>query len=596
MQRQLAAVEAELADERRRVDEAQRELVRQRQAIETQSKTHEQTVEQMPVGGTAFGLTPLVGFRGADLFDIGQQIAEQAIQQPPLLLKHYTNFMLEMGRVMMGQSTVEPDARDKRFTDEVWKTNPFYRMYLQSYLTWQQSLNAFINDADLDRKDADRARFVLSLFADTVAPTNTLLGNPAAMRKMYETGGASLVRGLTHMLEDLANNGGLPSQIDMKAFQIGKDLATTPGAVVFKNEVCELIQYQPTTSQVYRRPLLIVPPPVNKYYVMDLLPNKSLVRYLLAQGQQVFTISWRNPLPEHRNWGFETYDRAIMDATDVVRTITENPDVNILGACLGGMTLATLLGYLAAREDARIHAVTFLVTVLDSNVESTMGLFATKETIAAAKQASRLRGVLDGQEIARVFAWLRPNDLIWNYWVNNYLIGNDPAAFDVLYWNNDTTRLPAKLHGDMLDLIETNALTHPGTLTVLETPIDLSRVSNDTYIVAGITDHITPWQGCYATTQLLGGKVTFILSNSGHIQAILNPPGNPRASYFVNEYYPSDAEKWLASAQKRAGSWWEDWQAWLGQRSGEQKAAPRTLGNELYQTGTPAPGTYVFEP
>jgi polyhydroxyalkanoate synthase len=282
MQRQLAAVEAALAEERRKADEAQQALAQQRQAAEIRAETHEQTAEQMPGGEAAFGLMPLVGFRGADLFEVSQQIAQQAIQQPPLLLKNYSNFMLEMGRVMTGQSTVEPDAKDKRFTDEAWKTNPFYRMYLQTYLTWQQSLKAFINDADLDKKDADRARFVLSLFADTVAPTNTLLGNPAAMKKMYETGGASLVRGLTHMLEDLANNGGMPSQIDMKAFQIGKDLATSPGAVVFKNEVLELIQYQPTTPQVNRRPLLVVPPQVNKYYVMDLSPNKSLVRYLVA--------------------------------------------------------------------------------------------------------------------------------------------------------------------------------------------------------------------------------------------------------------------------------------------------------------------------
>jgi polyhydroxyalkanoate synthase subunit PhaC len=596
MQRQLAAVEAALAEERRMVDEAQHALAQQRQAAETRAETHEQTAEQMPGGEAAFGLMPLVGFQGADLFDVSQQLAQQALQQPPLLLKHYSNFLLEMGRVMTAQSTVEPDAKDKRFTDEAWKTNPFYRMYLQTYVTWQQSLNAFINDADLDKKDADRARFVLSLFTDTVAPSNTLLGNPAAMKKMYETGGASLVKGLTHMLEDLANNGGMPSQVDMKAFQVGKDLATSPGAVVFKNEVLELIQFQPATQEVNRRPLLIVPPQVNKYYIMDLSPNKSLVRYLVANGQQVFTISWRNPTPDHREWGFEIYDRAILEAIDVVRAITESPDVNILGACLGGMTLATLLGYLAAQEDRRIHAVSFVVTVLDSNIESTMGLFATKGTIAAAKQASRSRGVLEGQEMARVFAWLRPNDLIWNYWVNNYLIGNDPAAFDVLYWNNDTTRLPAKLHGEMLDLLETNAFTHPGTLEVLGTPIDLPQVTNDTYIIAGITDHITPWQGCYATTQLLGGKVTFVLSNSGHIQAILNPPGNPKASYFVNEHYPADPGQWLARAQKRSGSWWEDWRDWLGQRSGEQKAAPQEPGNEQYQPGTAAPGTYVFEP
>jgi polyhydroxyalkanoate synthase len=335
---------------------------------------------------------------------------------------------------------------------------------------------------------------------------------------------------------------------------------------------------------------------VNKFYVMDLSANKSMIRYLVANGFQVFTMSWRDPTAEHRDWGFETYDLAMMEAIDAVRSITGSEDVNVAGACLGGMTLATLLGHLAARGDRRINAVTFLVTVLDSNIESTMGLFATKETIAAAKQASRLKGVIEGQEMARAFAWLRPNDLIWNYWVNNYLIGNEPTAFDVLYWNNDSTRLPARLHGELLDLFEANAFAHPGSIKVLDTPVDLTRVKQDSYIVAGITDHITPWQGCYGTTQLLGGKARFILSNSGHIQALLNPPGNPKASYFLNDRYPADPEKWLAGSHKQAGSWWEDWAQWVGQRAGDQRPAPRSLGNDDYEPGVAAPGTYVFEP
>ena len=252
LQRRLAAVESALAEERQKTAEAQQVLAEQRSAAVTHAETSEQTTEQMPGGEAAFGLMPLVGFRGTDLFNISQQMVAQAIKQPPLALKHYTNFLLEMGRVMTGQSTVEPDAKDKRFTDEVWRTNPYYHALLQTYLTWQQSFNAFIDDADLDKKDADRARFVLSLFADTVAPSNTLLGNPVAMKKMYETGGASLVKGLTHMLEDLANNGGMPSQVNMKAFQVGKDLALSPGAVVFQNEVLELIHYQPATPEVYR--------------------------------------------------------------------------------------------------------------------------------------------------------------------------------------------------------------------------------------------------------------------------------------------------------------------------------------------------------
>src|SRR6266566_2631153 len=340
LQRRLAAVEAALAEERQKAAAAEQALAAQRSAAETHPEISERAAEQMPGGEAAFGLLPFVGFRGTDLFNVSQQVVAQAIKQPPLALKHYTNFMLEMGRVVTGQSSVESDAKDKRFTDEVWKTNPFYRALLQTYLTWQQSLGDFIDDADLDKKDADRARFALGLFTDTVAPTNTLLSNPAAMKQMYETGGASLVRGLTHMLEDLANNGGLPSQVNMKAFQVGKDLGISPGAVVFKNEVLELIQYQPTTPQVYGRPLLIVPPQVNKFYVMDLSPNKSIIRYLVANGQQVFAISWRNPTPQQRAWGFETYDRAILEALEAVRAITQSPDVNISGSCLGGMTLA----------------------------------------------------------------------------------------------------------------------------------------------------------------------------------------------------------------------------------------------------------------
>jgi polyhydroxyalkanoate synthase len=595
LQRQLAVVEAALTEERQKASAAEQALAELRSA-EKHTGTPGQATGQPPAGEASFGFAPLVGLRGTDLFEVSRQVLEQALKQPPLVLKHYTNFLLEMGRVASGRSTVEPDARDKRFTNEAWKTNPFYKALLQTYLTWQQSLQAFIDDAGLDKQDAERARFVLSLYVDAMAPTNTLLGNPAAMKQMYETGGASVVKGLTHMLEDLANNGGMPSQVNMKAFQVGKDLGISPGAVVFKNEVLELIQYQPTTPQVYHRPLLLVPPQVNKFYVMDLAPGKSIVEYLVANGLQVFSISWRNPTPEQRDWGFETYDQAILEAIEAVRSITGSPDVNMVGSCLGGMTLATLLGHLASLGDRRVHAVTFLVTVLDTSVESTMGLFATPETIAAARETSRLRGVVEGQEMARVFAWLRPNDLVWNYWVNNYLIGKDPAAFDVLYWNNDTTRLPARLHSDLLDLFETNAFTHAGALEVLGTPVDLSKVTSDAYIVAGTTDHITPWQGCYATTQLLGGQIKFILSNSGHIQALLNPPGNPKASYLASERHPADPDQWLAKAQKRAGSWWEDWRDWLGQRSGEQKAAPRELGNEQYQPGKPAPGTYVFEP
>ncbi len=533
---------------------------------------------------------------GAGLFAAGQRMAVAALKNPWLLAEQSGEFVDEMTRIVTGQSTIEPDAKDKRFADTTWKTNPFYKAALQTYLLWRQSLNTLVDQADLPKKDADRARFALSLYTEAVAPTNTLLGNPAAMKRLYDTGGASAVRGLTHMIEDLAKNGGLPSQVDMKAFEVGKNLALSKGAVVFKNEVIELIQYAPQSETVYSRPLLSVPPQINKFYILDLSPGKSVVEYLTRAGVNLFSVSWRNPTVEQRNWGLETYMEAILQAVDAVRDITGQEAINISGACAGGMTLAATLGHLAAKGDRRINAATFIVTVLDSSVDSLLGLFATKDTIAAAKALSKARGVLDGQEMARVFAWLRPNDLIWNYWVNNYLIGDDPAAFDILYWNNDTTRLPSKFHIELMDLALKNPLVKPGSLKLLGTPIDLSKVTIDTFITAGITDHITPWQGAYATTQLLGGKPEFILSNAGHIQSILNPPGNPKAKYFTGAEYPPDPEQWLARAQQRSGSWWDRWAEWLAERSGERVPAPQALGNGHYPPGAPAPGAYVFEP
>jgi polyhydroxyalkanoate synthase subunit PhaC len=643
IQRRLAATERALAQEREQRARTEEALERERQRADAATTTfeatqqrgapapsarpaaeeqgpsrkeggagrrEERTVGSQEDGDTApwstlpglgtmgnLGNLPALGnLAGAELFAAGQRMMQAALRNPGLALQQSSEFVDEMTRIVTGQSQIAPDPKDKRFEDPTWTTNPFYKASLQTYLLWRQSLNNLVDHSNLPKKDADRARFALLLYTEALAPTNTMLGNPAAMKQLYETGGASAVRGLTHMIEDVARNGGLPSQVDMTAFEVGKNLATSKGAVVFKTEVMELIQYAPTGETVYSRPVLSVPPQINKFYIFDLAPGKSLVEYLTHSGFTVFAISWRNPTVEQRDWGLETYMRAILDAAEVARDITGQESINIAGACAGGMTLAATLAHLAAKHDERINAATFMVTVLDSSVESTMGLFASEETIAVAKALSKARGVLEGQEMARVFAWLRPNDLIWNYWVNNYLIGKDPAAFDILYWNNDTTRLPAKFHTELLDFALKNPLTRPGSLKLLDTPIDLSRVTLDTFITAGITDHITPWQGCYATTQLLGGKPEFILSSAGHIQSILNPPGNPKARYFTNAEYPADPDQWLARAEQRSGSWWDRWREWLGERSGDRISAPAALGNARHPAGAAAPGTYVFEP
>jgi polyhydroxyalkanoate synthase len=545
----------------------------------------------------ALGVNPLVGGGSgvAEVLAGFREIGLEAMTHPWLGVEPSADFVEQVGRAWLGRSEVEPKRGDKRFTDPTWRQNPFYRAWMQGYLAWSDALERFVDRSGLDPKNAQRARFALSLVTDAFAPTNVWLGNPAALKRFVETGGMSAIHGFENMLEDIAHNRGMPAQVDKSAFAVGKNLALTPGAVVFHNSMLELIQYAPTTDQVYERPLLLVPPQINKFYVLDLAPGRSLIEYLVQQGIQTFVLSWRNPTPAERDWGLETYLRSMLEAIDAVREITGSPEVNLLGTCSGGITTALLLGHLAALDDRRVHAVTLLVTVLDTAAESQLGLFATRETIEAARQASGAKGVLEGQELAQVFAWLRPNDLVWNYWVNNYLLGDSPPAFDILYWNNDTTNLPARLHSDFLDLYLDNPLGSHGKLELLGTPIDLARVNLDALVLAGMTDHITPWKACYATTRMLGSRSEFILSSAGHIQSILNPPGNPKARFFHNPHVPADADQWLTGAKEHSGSWWEYWRDWLHERSGQQRAAPKTLGSKRHRAGATAPGRYVVE-
>jgi len=430
-----------------------------------------------------------------------------------------------------------------------------------------------------------------------MSPTNWLGANPAALKKLVDTGGASLTHGLENFVGDMASNGGLPAQVDTRRFTVGKNLATTPGSVVYRSPVMELIQYRPMTDEVHSRPLLIAPPQINKFYVFDLAPEKSIIQFALKGGLQPFIISWKNPTSAQSHFGLDTYVGALEEAVDVMRDITGSDDVNIWGSCSGGITTSAFLGHLAARGERKVHSATVAVCVLDMAVaeNSTAGLFVTPETIIAAKSASQLTGVLEGRELARMFAWMRPNDLIWSYWVNNYLLGNAPPAFDILYWNNDTTRLPAQLHADFLDLIGTNPYVNAGRLEVRGTLLDMGRVDMDSYLVAGVTDHITPWQGCYKTAKLYGERSTFVLANSGHIQSLLNPPGNPKAYFWAGAAQQGNAEAWLEKSAKHSGSWWPHWLEWIAARSGDKRPAPAALGNGQYPALGDAPGQYVME-
>jgi polyhydroxyalkanoate synthase len=540
---------------------------------------------------------PLVGVRAEDLLDSARLLLGRMASHPGVAARQYLSFVRELSRIATGSSELAPDAKDKRFADAAWTGSAIYRALAQSYLAWAGALNRFVDETKMDKRDAERARFIVSLFVDAMSPTNSLAGNPAALKKLIDTGGVSLAHGLENFVTDLVRNGGLPAQVDARKFAVGKNLATTPGAVVHRSPVMELIQYGPVGDQVHQRPLLIAPPQINKFYVFDLVPEKSIVRFALEGALQTFAISWKNPTPKESHFGLDTYVGALEEAVDVMRDITGSEDVNIWGSCSGGITTSAFLGHLAAREAPKVHSATVAVCMLDMAAaqNTTAGMFVTAESIAAAKHASRLAGVLEGRELARMFAWMRPNDLIWNYWVNNYLLGNAPPAFDVLYWNNDTTRLPARLHADFLDLIATNPYVNPGRLKVCGTPLDMRCVDLDSYIVAGVTDHITPWQGCYETARLHGERSTFVLANSGHIQSLLNPPGNPKAQFFTGPTRAASADAWLQQSSKHAGSWWPHWLAWIKARSGETVSAPAAPGSAQNPPLGPAPGQYVME-
>ena len=453
----------------------------------------------------------------------------------------------ELSRIATGRSDIAPQRKDRRFADPAWTHNPLLKRAMQAYLATGQAAELMLATADLDWRDAERLRFVLANVIAAASPSNNPLLNPAGLKALVDTGGQSAVRGLRALVRDLATAPRVPAMVEPGAFEVGKDLAVTPGAVVYRTEMFELIQYAPVTERVGKFPLLIVPPMINKYYITDLAPGRSMSEYLVGQGHQVFAISWRNPDYRHKDWNLDSYGAAVARALEVVRAITKAAKASICALCSGGIVSSMVAAHLSAIGQLDTVASLYLgVTVLDQTRAGTAGAMIDDATATAAMAASQARGYLDGRTLAEVFAWLRPDDLIWNYWVNNYLQGRPPPAFDILYWNADTTRLPAALHRDFIRLALDNALVKPDAAVMLGSPVDLSKVDTDAYVVAGIADHLCPWQSCYRTTQLLGGEVTFVLSTSGHIASMVNPPDNPKATFQVAPQNPPDPGQWLA--------------------------------------------------
>lgn len=542
-------------------------------------------------------LNPVVGLSMDDVLKAGREAIRQGMMQPAIIFQQYTKLSRDLFEIGMNQSDLKPSPRDRRFADKSFTENPLYANVVKAWIAWGNRMLEWVDELDVVEIERERTRFIVQLYVDSMAPTNFLMGNPSALRKAYESKGGSLLTGFQQFLGDLKDNGGMPSQVDKSAFTVGENLATTEGSVVLKLPVLELIQYKPVTEKVNARPVFIVPPQINKFYLYDLSENNSFVRYLLKEGFQVFIVSWRNPTAEQKDWGMAEYVDALDQAIDASLEITGQDAVNSVGACAGGITLSTALGYFAGKGTLdRVKSMTLMVNVLESEGDdSVIGLFANEDTIENARKQSASKGVLDGQETAKVFNWMRPNDLIWNYHVSNYLHGEKPPVFDVLFWNNDTTRLPAKLHSDFLDIFRSNPFSKPGTLEINGVSIDLTKVDCDVLITGGTTDHITPWQACYRSTKLFGGKTTYLLSTAGHIQSLLNPPTSSKRSYFLNDDVSVSAEEWANNAEEHAGSWWPFWSEWLKERANGETSAPANPGNEKYAVESAAPGTYVYE-
>ena len=543
------------------------------------------------LGDAATGMLRRVNLGGS-----GLRLAAALAVRPRLVAGRGRQLAGELARIGTGRSQVQPSRRDRRFSDPAWAGNPLLRAAMQAYLATAESVAGVVAEAGLDESDAERVNFVLTNLIDALAPSNNPLLNPAAVKAALDTGGGSALAGARHFLADMAVPPRVPSMVEPDAFEVGVDLAVTPGSVVLRTPVFELIQYRPVTPTVRQVPLLIVPPVINKYYVLDLAPGRSMAEYLVSTGAQVFMISWRNPDARHAQWDLDTYGQAVLDAMDATARITGSEQTALAGTCSGGIIAAMVAAHLAhLRQQDRIAALTLMVTVLDQARAGLAGAVIDERTVRLAAAASRARGYLDGRSLAEVFAWLRPNDLIWNYWVNNYLLGKNPPPFDILFWNADTTRMTAGLHRDFLELGAANALVRPGAATMLGSPVDLAAVNRDSYIVAGITDHICPWQSCYRSARLLGGKPRFLLSTSGHIAAMVNPPGNEKARYQLAQECPDDPKEWLRRAETRHGSWWSDYAQWLAERCGQENAAPTELGGSGLLPICDAPGTYVYD-
>ncbi|MGE5526299.1 MAG: PHA/PHB synthase family protein [Rhodospirillaceae bacterium] len=511
--------------------------------------------------------------------------------------QRYVREQLELWQRLIGASpsghTQGPQLTDRRFRGEAWR-HPFFAYLAQSYLLTQRWIEEIVNDAPVDEHAKRRLAFLARQYTDAISPANFAWSNPEALKRAIETRGESLVAGLGNMREDAER--GRVSNVDRRAFRVGVNLAITPGAVVYENELIQLIQYRATTEQVYERPLVIVPPCINKYYILDLRPENSFVRYAVSRGHTVFVVSWRNVPPQLAHLTWDDYlTLGVMRAIEVARDICGVDEVNALGFCVGGTLLAGALAVMQARGERRVHSMTLLTTMLEYADTGELGVFIDEQYVAQRERQLIKGGLLRGEELALAFASLRANDLIWRYVVNNYLLGNRPEAFDLLYWNDDSANLPGPMYSYYLrNMYLENNLCKPCKLDMCGVPVDLGKLDMPAYAVAAQQDHIVPWKTAYASAALLGGKIEFVLTASGHVAGVVNPPPGKRRRYWSGGGLTADSDAWLAKAICHEGSWWPHWSRWLARQAGKRIAA-RAPGNPKYPEIEPAPGRYVTE-
>ncbi len=550
------------------------------------------------------------GEHAADPLNIGSAFLEMTTRlmaNPAKLMQaqlgfwqDYMTLWQNTARRMMGiehEPVIDAANGDRRFRDEMWKENEVFDFIKQSYLLSARFVQDVVKHVDgLDPKTAQKVDFYSRQFVDAMSPSNFLLTNPEVLRKTAETGGENLLKGLSNLLSDLERGKGKLSikMTDMDAFRLGENIGVSPGKVVYQNDLMQLIQYAPATETVLKRPLLIAPPWINKFYILDLRPKNSFVRWAIAQGHTVFMISWVNPDERLSEKGFEDYMReGILAALDAIEAATGESEVDAIGYCLGGTLLASTLAYMAAKDDERIKSATFFVTMMDFHEAGELGVFIDEEQLKGLEEKMNKRGYLDGSEMATTFNMLRANDLIWSFVVNNYLMGNEPFPFDLLYWNSDSTRMPARMHSFYLRrMYQENLLAKQGGITLDGVPIDLHKIQTPAYFLSTREDHIAPWKSTYRGTQLLGGPKRFVLAASGHIAGVVNPPDGGKYSHWINPDLPPDAETWFHGATEIAGSWWPDWHRWVT-GFGKKKVPARQPGDHALKPIEDAPGSYV---